>query len=546
MSDATWRLPGFVLGEQLGSGDSGEVWAARIAATGEQVALKRVALTGPDALRAARTEAALLATLDHPHLVRVHALLPTSDAAVLVLDLADGGSLADVLERRGRLSVGEVVTALAPIGAALAYAHQHGVMHGDVSPGNILFTSIGLPMLGDLGVARIIGDSAPVRCTPEYVDPAVARGCAPGPSSDVFMLGAVALRALTGSPIWRGATTTEILADAAAGALRHLPERLAGLPRPVVAVLEQALVSEPHLRCTAAEFALDLRHSEVPMPVELSAGRRLPGRSAAGRDAAGNALARRHEPGAHRAAARHRPGNETAARGQPAFDRPGPAPATPGHDGALTRRVRAPARPTLPPPPGPVGRLLARLSAVITAPRALRLGATVVMITGVALAGALLWSSRPSTADAARQPRYATPLPRSDASLPARSPPVAAGEVLRRLDDLREQAFAHRDPKLLARVYVPGPLLDQDAALLRHIVPIGCGLVGAHTDFRDVEVASAAATTWTVRAMAQLAPSTLRCGGVVSGHAAGTGPTGLRVELTQEAGQFRIASQLPG
>ena len=166
MSGATWRLPGFVLGEQLGSGNSGEVWAARIAATGEQVALKRVALTGPDALRAARTEAALLSTLDHPHLVRVHALLPTSDAAVLVLDLADGGSLADVLERRGRLSVGEVVTALAPIGAALAYAHQHGVMHGDVSPANILFTSIGLPMLGDLGVAHIIGDSAPVRCTP--------------------------------------------------------------------------------------------------------------------------------------------------------------------------------------------------------------------------------------------------------------------------------------------------------------------------------------------------------------------------------------------
>ena len=119
ISGATWRqLAGFVLGEQLGSGDSGEVWAARIAATGEQVALKRVALTGPDALRAARTEAALLATLDHPHLVRVHALLPTSDAAVLVLDLADGGSLADVLERRGQLSVGEVVTALAPIGAA--------------------------------------------------------------------------------------------------------------------------------------------------------------------------------------------------------------------------------------------------------------------------------------------------------------------------------------------------------------------------------------------------------------------------------------------
>ena len=163
MRGARWRLPGFVIGELLGSGNSSEVWAARIAATGERVALKRVALTEPDALRAARTEAALLTALDHPHLIRLHALIPTPDAAVLVLDLADGGSLADLLARRGRLAVGEVVTALAPIGAALACAHQHGVLHGDVTPGNVLFTAIGLPMLADLGVGRIVGDSVAIR-----------------------------------------------------------------------------------------------------------------------------------------------------------------------------------------------------------------------------------------------------------------------------------------------------------------------------------------------------------------------------------------------
>ena len=233
MGGARWRLPGFMIGEMLGSGNSSEVWAARIAATGEQVALKRVALMESDALRAARTEAALLTALDHPHLIRLHALIPTPDAAVLVLDLADGGSLADLLARRGRLAVGEVVTALAPIAAALAYAHQLGVLHGDVTPGNVLFTAIGLPMLADLGVGRIVGDSVAVRCTPEYVDPAVARGCAPGPSSDVFMLGAVAMRALTGSPVWRGTTAAEILADAAAGDLGDLPERFAVLPPPV-------------------------------------------------------------------------------------------------------------------------------------------------------------------------------------------------------------------------------------------------------------------------------------------------------------------------
>ena len=188
-----------------------------------------------------------------------------------------------MLARRSRSPLAKCHGAGA-IGAALAYAHQRGVLHGDVTPGNILFTSIGLPMLGDLGVARIVGDSVAVRCTPEYIDPAVARGFVPGPSSDVFMLGAIAMRALTGSPVWRGTTTAGILADAAAGDLGHLRERLAVLPPPV-SRSRAGMVAEPHLRCTAAEFALDLRHSAVPMPVELSAGRR-PTTPGTGRDAA--------------------------------------------------------------------------------------------------------------------------------------------------------------------------------------------------------------------------------------------------------------------
>ena len=562
MGGAPWQLPGFVVGELLGSGNSSEVWAARIAATGERVALKRVALTEPDALRAARTEAALLTALDHPHLVRLHALIPTPDAAVLVLDLADGGSLADMLARRSRLAVGEVVTALAPIGAALAYAHQRGVLHGDVTPGNVLFTSIGLPMLGDLGVARIVGDSGAVRCTPEYIDPAVARGFVPGPSSDVFMLGAIALRALTGSPVWRGTTTAGILADAAAGDLGHLRERLAGLPPPVVAVLEQALVAEPHLRCTAAEFALDLRHSAVPMPVELSAGRRAMTTPGTGRATAGRVSASPRPPGAHRAMSRRRLGRAAVPDpDRPAFDRPGPAPATPGHEGALTHRVRASARPTLPPPPGRFRRFLDRASSAASGRRSFRLGIIALVVGAIALGGGLLWSSRPSPADAARRPTDAGRLPTDGAGQPtdaARLPTVAPSippqssnssspaDVLRRLDDLREQAFARRDVALLARVYVPGPLLDEDSVRLRRLVPVGCGLVGAHTEFRNVQASSRSAGRWSIRATARLAPSTLRCSGVVRGHAAGAGPTGLRIELARVAGQYRIAGQLPG
>src|SRR5205823_5488541 len=114
-------------------------------------------------LRAARVEAVLLSVLDHPNLIRLHAFVPLRQAGVLVLDLAAGGSLAALIQRRGRLTPGEVVSSLAPIGAALAYAHRRGVVHRDVSAANMLFAANGQPMLSDFGMARIIGDRSPVR-----------------------------------------------------------------------------------------------------------------------------------------------------------------------------------------------------------------------------------------------------------------------------------------------------------------------------------------------------------------------------------------------
>src|SRR3954451_3595065 len=214
-----FTLRGYVVEQRIGRGASGDVWRARAAGSGAPVALKRIWAAGEDDRQRACTEAALLRTLDHPNLIRLHAVVPTADAVVLVLDLADGGALADLLGARGRLAPGEVITAVAPVAAALAYLHEAGVVHGDVSPGNVLFTKAGVPLLADVGVARLIGADDAVRATPAYVDPTVAVGHLPGPPSDVFMLAGVALHALTGSPPWPG-DAEAALAAAAHGAVR--------------------------------------------------------------------------------------------------------------------------------------------------------------------------------------------------------------------------------------------------------------------------------------------------------------------------------------
>ncbi len=264
-------VPGYVLETLLGRGGSGEVWRAVPRRGGPAVAVK--VLVDGDPERQAR-EAALLGELDHPHLVRlievVHQPRRGGAARVaLVLELLAGGSLAALLARRGRLRPGEVVTAIAPVAAALAHAHGNGVVHGDLSPGNIVFTAEGRPVLTDLGVARVLGEVAAGEVTPPYVDPTVARGGAPGPASDVFGVAAAAFHALTGIAPWNAATPADTLAVAAAGYLPDLPELAPDAPAELIAVIERGLSADPHDRGSAAAFALDLRHACRPEPVRL-------------------------------------------------------------------------------------------------------------------------------------------------------------------------------------------------------------------------------------------------------------------------------------
>ena len=264
-------VPGYRLEELLGRGGSGEVWRAVPRSGGPAVAVKL--LVAGDAERQAR-EAALLGELDHPHLVRLHEVVHEprrggQPRVALVLDLLAGGSLAALLARRGRLRPGEVVTALAPVAAALAHAHDRGVVHGDLSPGNVVFTAEGRPVLTDLGVARVLGEEAAGEVTPAYVDPTVARGGAPGPASDVFGVAAAAFHALTGVAPWNAATPADTLRVAAEGVLPDLAELAPGAPPDLLAVIARGLSADPHDRGSAAAFALDLRHACRPEPVRL-------------------------------------------------------------------------------------------------------------------------------------------------------------------------------------------------------------------------------------------------------------------------------------
>ncbi|MGL5858081.1 MAG: serine/threonine protein kinase [Angustibacter sp.] len=259
------RIPGYRVGEMLGVGGSSTVWQAvpergRSAVRDSQVAVK-VVVAGVDAER----EVAVLRTVRHPHVIRLHDVVPLDDDRwALVTDLAEGGSLADLVAARGHLTSAETVSVVAPLARTLADLHAQGVVHGDLAPGNVLLDRGGRPVLGDLGTVRVTGVPRPaVFGTPGYVDPVVLAGGAAGPASDVYGLGAVAWFTLISHPP-DPVPLRLPLADL-------IPEAHRG----VVGAVESALDPDPDRRPDAREFADALRTAtaavEVWRPADTSA-----------------------------------------------------------------------------------------------------------------------------------------------------------------------------------------------------------------------------------------------------------------------------------
>ncbi len=265
-------LPGYEVHHRLGAGATGQVWLAREDRTGDLVALKRLHDPGDAAGRERLLrEASLLAGFRHDHVIRLRAVETDGAAApVLVLDHAAGGSLAALLARRGRLEPGEVVTVAAPLAEALAEAHSRGLVHGDVTPGNVLFDAGGRPLLADLGVARLVGEQpGVVESTADYLDPAVAAGGGPTPATDVHALAAVCHHMLTGAPPYAGDSLVQVLRAAAAGERGSLRALAPTAPVTLVDAVESGLAVDPEARPMAAALAEALLAAVPAQPVQL-------------------------------------------------------------------------------------------------------------------------------------------------------------------------------------------------------------------------------------------------------------------------------------
>jgi serine/threonine-protein kinase len=263
-------VEGYEILSELGRGGMGVVYRARHRQLDRVVALKMILAGGhADALDVQRflVEAAAVAKLHHPHIVPLYDFGRHQGLPYFTLEFMAGGSLHEKL-RRGPLPPQAAAATVEAVASGVAHAHQHGLVHRDLKPLNVLLDADGTPRITDFGLVKRVETgteltaSGAVMGTPSYMAPEQARGETKrvGPAADIWALGAILYECLTGRPPFQGPTTMDTLLQVL-GSEPVPPRRLQpNVNRDLETICLKCLQKEPPKRyASAAELAEDLR-----------------------------------------------------------------------------------------------------------------------------------------------------------------------------------------------------------------------------------------------------------------------------------------------
>ena len=275
-------IKSYDFGELLGRGGFAEVYRARQHAVLREVAIKIYLpkfANSPKFIRRFESEAQVVARLEHPHIVPLYDYWREPDRAYIVMRYMRAGSLRDLMDREGELSIEVISKVLEQVASALTFAHRNGVVHRDVKADNILLDDDGNAYLSDFGIAMEVGGEAldgdgALVGTPAYLAPEQITGDDAGPRSDVYALGIMLYEMLSGSRPFADQTLATLVYKHLNEPLPHIDHNALNVSPAFNAIIQQATAKSPDDRYPDAmallrEFQQALRSDSPEMEFEL-------------------------------------------------------------------------------------------------------------------------------------------------------------------------------------------------------------------------------------------------------------------------------------
>jgi eukaryotic-like serine/threonine-protein kinase len=255
--------------KELGRGAMGIVYLAEDSVLSRTVAIKMIALTGNDRERDMhearfRQEARAAGGISHPSIITIYDVGREGDVAFIAMELVEGRELRDLI-RDGSLTLSQSIELVALVADGLAFAHELGIVHRDIKPGNIMVLKDGRVKIMDFGIARLREPTVKTQTgvllgSPQYMSPEQISGQSLDGRADIFSLGVVLYEMLTGVKPFDAADLTQVLFWVVNMPAKPPSERRPGLPPVLDYIIARALKKKAEERyATAAEFAADLR-----------------------------------------------------------------------------------------------------------------------------------------------------------------------------------------------------------------------------------------------------------------------------------------------
>lgn len=435
----------------IGSGGMGYVWLAWDERLSRAVAIKQLrsvvdlpAADGDVAHARAMREARITARLHHPNAVPVFDVVDHEGAPCLVMQYVPSRSLHEILAADGTLPVRQAAGVGAGVAGALAVAHEAGIVHRDVKPGNILIANDGTPLLTDFGISRAYGDASLTSTgmlagTPAYLAPEVARGGASTPAADVFSLGSTLYAAVEGAPPFGAGDNPIALLHRVASQAISAPRRAGSLSRVLVWMLASAPEDRPTMGQAAKALEAVAAGAGDTVPLEvvrpgIEPEPPFPGKPSTDDADGGHTVELPPEP-VLGGVAQPEPGHGS-------WPEPGPEPrAQPAPDAWAAPAASSEEYPAASAPEPAAGAAPLTAEPVDQAPTRRRgagmlLAAAAVLVLGLVVAFLLnrpadaptvVSPSASETEAAAAESRAATSAPTSSATRPSSTPPTATG-----------------------------------------------------------------------------------------------------------------------